>query len=226
MNDRNGQATPFWDSISDADRDELRRIGLRRFSTAGMVLVRQDEFSHHVLVILAGCVKVVHTTSDGRHTVLALRNAGDLVGELSAIDHRPRSATLHALTDVEYLAVTGARFEAFRRIRPGIDRVLSRQLSARLRESDRLRAGAGTGFALHRLATLLLELAQGYGTSGEDGIRIALPLSQDDLAGLTGTSRRTVDRLLGEWRRAGWITTARRSLLVHDAAAIANLRAP
>jgi CRP-like cAMP-binding protein len=217
--------TPFWAALSGPDREELRRIGLRRFFRAGATILRQDEQSDHVIIVLAGCVKVCYSTGDGYQTVLALRDAGELLGELASMDGGPRSATLTALTEVEALLVTAARFEVFRRGRPAIDRVVQRLISARLRESDRSLGTVGAGSADHRLAQTLLSLGKRYGTPEGGGIRINLPLGQDDLAGLTSTSRRTVGRVLAEWRESGWISTGRRSMLLRDPGALATVQA-
>ena len=218
------QVTSFWAALSERDREELRRVSQRRFFEADSILLNQDEHSNYVLVIMNGCVKVVAVTEDGYHAVLAIRDAGDLLGELASADGGPRSATLHALTEVEALLTSAARFELFRRGRPSVDRAVQALLSARLRESDRSLATIGAGTAVQRLAHTLVSLGHRYGTPDGDGIRIDLPLSQDDLAGLTFTSLRTVGRILADWRAAGWISTGRRNVLLLNPAALDALR--
>lgn len=216
----------FVATLTPADREELRRTGQRLFFPADSIMVQQNERSTHVFVILRGCVKVVSASEDGYCTVLALRGAGDLVGELASVDGGPRSATLYALTDVDVLVFSAARFEWFRKNRPTVDRAVRQLLSGRLRESDRQLATIGAGTAVQRLARTLLRLGVRYGTPEGDGIRIDLPLSQDDLAGLTYTSRRTIGRLLADWRDEGWVTTRRRSLLLLNPSALETLRSP
>jgi CRP-like cAMP-binding protein len=228
MLDQHGQTGPcpasFVGMLPLADRAELRRIGQRRFFAAGSIMVQQDERSNHIFVILHGCVKVDCASGEGYHTVLALRDAGDLIGELASMDGSPRSATLCALTDVDTLLITAARFEMLRRSRPAVDLAVRRLLTTRLRESDRSLATVGAGSAVGRLARILLRLGRRYGTPENGGVRIGLPLSQDDLAGLTYTSQRTIGRLLAEWRDAGWIITGRRSMLLLDLEALDALR--
>lgn len=224
MNYQHQEITSFWVTLSRPDREELRRIGLQRFFLAGSVVLRQQERSDHVLIVQSGCVKVVAETADGYSTVLALRGEGELLGELASMDGGSRSATLYALTDVQALLVSAARFEVFRRNRPVVDRTVTRLLSARLRESDRALATVGPDSVVQRLAQTLLRLGRRYGTPEADGIRIALPLSQDDLAGLAFTSRRTVGRVLAQWRESGWISTGRRNIILKDAAALDALR--
>ncbi|MBN1170923.1 MAG: Crp/Fnr family transcriptional regulator [Micromonosporaceae bacterium] len=215
---------PFWATLSPGDREELRRIGRTRFFPADSTIVHQNERSDAVFVVQTGCVKVVSVTRDGYRTVLALRDEGELLGELASMDGGPRSATVYALTDVTALVVPAARFAAFRRSRPVVDQAVSRILSSRLRESDRSLATVGAASVPQRLASTLLRLGNRYGTPEEDGVRIGLPLSQDDLAGLAFTSRRTIGRILAEWRGSGWISTRRRSVLLRNIAALNDLQ--
>ncbi|MBC3843649.1 winged helix-turn-helix domain-containing protein [Streptacidiphilus sp. 4-A2] len=110
-----------------------------------------------------------------------------------------------------------AALPALARARPGVARAVDQVVSRRLRESDQLRAAAAEPLPV-RLAVLLLELCERYGEPGPGAgeVRINLPLSQDDLAGLLMTSRRTVSRALEQWRTLGWIATGRQTLLVRS----------
>lgn len=219
-----GVRLSFWDSLSAADRVGLAALGAVRGFPAGTVIVRQDERTDFGLVVRRGCVKVSILGQDGYEAVLALRDAGDLVGELAGVDGGPRSASLHALTDVEALVLPADRFGAFRAARPEVERTIQRMLSARLRDADRARAEVGADAVPRRLSVLLLRLADRYGRpEPEGGIRIELPLSQDDLAGLVLTTRRTIGRVLELWRGRGWVHTGRRHVVVLDPAALVRL---
>jgi CRP-like cAMP-binding protein len=73
---------------------------------------------------------------------------------------------------------------------------------------------------------LLLRLAERFGRPEAGGsVRIELPLSQDDLAGLVLTTRRTVGRVLELWRQRGWVRTGRRYVVLLDPAALGRLAA-
>lgn len=226
MSARPNERTIFWAALSPADREELRRLGHGRLFPAGTVIFDQDDRSDYVLVLRSGCVKVASHADDGYQAVLALRDAGDLLGELASLDGGPRSASLYALTDVEALIISAVRFTAFRRARPGVEAAVQRILSARLREADRYRTAAGADTVPQRLALLLLRLAHRYGREdGSGGFLIDLPLSQDDLAGLVLTSKRTIGRVLEQWREHDWVATGRRTILVLDPEALRRLSA-
>lgn len=173
-----------------------------------------------MLVLFKGCVKIVTHDKNGYQAVLALRGAGDVVGENAGVDGSPRSATVQTLLPVEALVVPADQFNQFLRARPEASLVLQRCISARLRESDWYRA-SGSANVSQRLAALLLELGERYGDLDEKGsISINLPLSQEDLAGFLVISRRTVARALEAWRESGLIVTGRRSIIVVDPGAL------
>ncbi|MFD0259970.1 Crp/Fnr family transcriptional regulator [Kitasatospora indigofera] len=201
---------PFWSLIDEAARTELAGAGRTARFAQGAEIVRQHERSDHLLVIREGCVKVVVESEIGYQAVLALRGPGDLLGEQAGLDGGARSAAVHALAPVEVLLIPLSRFGAAQRAHPSIVQAVQHVLSGRLRDADIQRAATGSEAVRKRLAVLLLSLAEQYGhRAGPTEVRIMLPLSQDDLAGLVLTSRRTVSRILEQWRGEGWLVTGR-----------------
>ncbi|MGC4807033.1 Crp/Fnr family transcriptional regulator [Micromonospora sp. DT233] len=214
--------TPFWYALSEERRAELRGLGVLRGYPAEAVLVHERDDSDFVIVLLDGCVKVSADARRGYQAILALRDAGDLVGELAGVDGGGRSATLTALTPVEALVVPVDRFRAFLKGCPEAAEIVQRMVSSRLREADRQRAATGAESVAQRLAVLLLDLGRRYGVREDGGgVLIELPLSQSDLAGLLLTSQRTLVRTLEKWRAAGWVVTGRRSMLITPAGRVA-----
>jgi CRP-like cAMP-binding protein len=195
----------------------LRAIGTVRRFRVGQVLFHEGDPSNHVVLITAGEVKVSSAHEAGGETVLAIRRAGDLIGELSAIDDRPRSATATAITPVDAVVVPAPAFGAFLTQHPGAAVALLRTVIARLRDADAQRVEFGSHQSLPRLARRLLQLAESYGRPAPDGtIHIELPVTQEELAGWVGASRESVARALRALRSTGAVTTARRAITVVD----------
>jgi len=212
-----GSGMRFWFELPRADQADLLRLGSISAFPPGAVLVRENDSSTDVMVLLAGCVKVASTDLDDRETVLGIRDAGEIIGQ-------PRSASVYALRDVQALVIPLGWFNAF--VRTHIDAAIALQCSlcARLLESDRGRRAATTEPVERRLATVLLDLAARYGEPcGSGAVRIDLPLSHGDLAGLAMTSCRTVDRALMRLRAEHVVTTGRRTLLIESPARLRAL---
>ncbi len=109
--------------------------------------------------------------------------------------------------------------EVFRRVladTPGVALGLLRMLIDRIRDSDRLRVEFGARDTLGRVALRLVVLADTAGEMVEDGVKIGIPLTQEDLAGWIGASREAVTRGLGSLRNRGLIRTGRREIVILD----------
>lgn len=222
---RGSGPTPFWDLLDPPARAALRTAGRIVVHPAREHLLRQDDLTDHLLVMGEGCAKVTSVSATGYQAVLALRGPGDLVGEQAGLDGGPRSATVTALTPVRALELSAGAFRAVARDHPVVTVALHRMISARLRDADRQRTSAGADPLASRLAGLLLHLASTHGRRHASGaVEIGLPLSQDDFAGLVLGSRRTVSRILEQWRADGWVTTGRTQLTLDNPDALKQVR--
>jgi CRP-like cAMP-binding protein len=207
--------------LLDADqRGALERVGIRRRFRRGQALFHQRGSPDRVVVLLSGRVKITRLTDEGKEIVLAFRGSGDLLGELSAIDGEPRSATVEAVEAVEALAIAAGDFRAFLIAHPDVGLLMLRMISHRLRDADRVRVEYGAHDTVGRVSARLVELAEQYGEPDARGIRIGLSLTQEELAGWTGASREAVARALRSLREVGWVVTERRRITVRDLEAL------
>jgi CRP-like cAMP-binding protein len=74
-----------------------------------------------------------------------------------------------------------------------------------------------------RLAKALLELAALHSRLGEGGLEISLPMSQRELGGMTGLIRESINKHLGSWREAGWLSQSGRTITLRNVAALRAL---
>jgi CRP-like cAMP-binding protein len=206
----------FLASLNSAEADALReRAGVRSFAR-GAALFHERQAGDRVLVLLSGCVKLSCLSNEGKEVVLAIRGPGDLVGELSAIDGEPRSATAIALEPVEALSMSASDFKAFLSGNPRVALSLVAMLGRRLRDADRKRVEFAAEDTLTRVAARIVELSERFGDEAARGLEIDLPISQEELAGWTGCSRDSVVKALQAMRGLGWIETERRRIIVRD----------
>ena len=206
----------FAGALTVDEREELTRDGRRRRFPRGSTLFNEGESSDRVVLLLSGQVKVSYFTEDGREVVLALRSAGDILGEISALDGEPRSATATALEPVEAFLLSAEQFREFLCAHPRVALVLLETLARRLRDADRKRVEFGAYDTVGRVARRLIELAERFGEADGNTVRIALPLSQDELAGWIGASRKAVANALAWLRGRGLIETRRRGVTIRD----------
>lgn len=213
-NDRVDVPDSFVARLTPSAHAALCEAGSRHAYRAGATLVHQGEPSRHALLIEAGWIKVWATTARGWESLLAIRGSGDIVGELSAIDGHPRSATLSALTPVTATIIPAERLLACLRADPEVAIALLRYLGQRQRESDGRRMEHGASSGDSRLAARLVELVERHGAPVPGGMLIDLPLTQYDLAASVGVSREVVARTLRVLRERHIVVTRRRQIIV------------
>lgn len=197
----------------------FRREGHARSFRRGQSLFIEGDRAERVFLIHQGWVTVTCTSPGGREIMLALRGPAEMVGELSALDGEPRSATAIAVSDLEATVLSrSALARALDDV--GTAGQLIRLLASRLRDSDRKRLEFAALDTLGRVAWRLLELSERFGQETEDGISVELPLSQEQLASWCGASRESTVKALTSLRALGCITTGRHHVVIGDPEAL------
>jgi len=207
--------------LDEADRQALLNAGRPKHYRAGESIFAIGDPGSFVALIVQGRVKVFAPTARGTETVLSLLGAGDMVGELSAIEDEPprRMATVVALDAVVCRVVRANEFRSLVAERPAVALELLRMIADRLRTSDRRRVEFGAYGTTRRVARLLVDLAAD-GTPSDAGVLLGNLLTQDDLAGMVGASRESVARALATLRELGFVSTGRRQVAVLDLAGL------
>jgi CRP/FNR family transcriptional regulator, cyclic AMP receptor protein len=210
----------FLDTLDEAQAAELHARGARRRLPGGATLFVEGDLSQRVAMLLEGYVKVNYATRDGAEVLLALRGPGDLVGELSALDGEPRSATVTAVGPVELLIVDAAVFRRFLESHPRVLLGLLTVISRRLRDADQKRIEFASQDTLGRVAARLVELADQFGEVGPAGVTVQLPMTQEELGSWVGSSREATAKALRRLRERGLVRTGRMTITIPDLEAL------
>jgi len=210
-----GSEQGFWTLLSQDEKNALSGLGAARDYPAGTTMCLEGDPATHVFILLAGWVKILSTTRDGQEMVVALRGAGELVGEIGGETGR-RTATIQTIDAVQALIVRYDKFRSFLDTNLGAGHAYRSVVTHRWKDTDTiLRGRTGTSGA-QRLARLLLDLAERHGSEVNGAIYVVIPLSQAELASLAGTSRATVTRALSNWRNRRLIRTGQRRITILD----------
>lgn len=182
------------------------------------VLIEEGTADDDVFLLLSSYVKVTARVGRGAESLLAVRSAGDVVGELAALDRRPRSATVRACgtQPVEAALLPGETFWNLVREDREAPRLLISIVSSKLRTATRRRVDYAGASPRVRVARIIHELLLPHGRRVGSGIVIGLDLTQVELGSLVGVTRPTAERALRELRIAGLVDTGGKRLIVLD----------
>lgn len=166
---------------------------------------RRDSPGDALYILISGKVKVSYLEDEGE-TIIAVLRAGDLFGELSILDGEGRSADVVALEPTEALVLAANDFMMCLNAVPAIAITLLKELAGRLRRSTSWIHALSSQDVYGRIAQQLLFLADTHGVEAPGGgRRIALRLTQNDLAGIVGASRESVNKAMGYFKQKGYI---------------------
>ncbi len=208
--------TALFSGLHPAALDYLAQRAVRRRFRKGSVVFVQGEHGTRCYAILSGAVKVSAYNPEGREAVLAVLGPGDLFGELSLFDDAPRSADAAVIEDAELLSIgKEALNEAINR-HPDVGLAILRVLSSRLRQTNLALQDAAFFDVPGRLARRLADLAEMHGRRTEEGTLIDVPLSQESLASMVGSTRESVNKALSALSRRELVRRCGRRYLVAD----------
>jgi CRP/FNR family transcriptional regulator, cyclic AMP receptor protein len=197
-------------------RDALLSMGTPRRVGSGHVLIREGEDTVHVVLLRQAYVKVTAGLENGREALINIRASGDVVGELSALDGGPRSATVTTCGQALVNTMTSADFRSFLGRYSEAALILSRRMAGQLRFATRRRADFTGCHVGTRLARVLVEIADTYGHRSGAGVRFAVTLTQEELGAMVGAAEDSVHRELRKLAAEAIVDTKYRNILVLD----------
>jgi len=207
--------------LAEAERREVLAAARRRHFARGEVVFHEGDPGDTLHLIAKGHVAVRIATPLGDMALLRVLGQGEYFGELAIVAPAPRSATIICLDPVETLAIHRDRFEELRVKHPAVEEIVThalvaevRRLSSRLIEALYLPVDC-------RVWRRVAELAGLYGPAVDGAV--VIPLTQDDVAHLAGTTRPSANKVLRHGEERGVLRIGRARIEVLDVAAVAHL---
>jgi CRP/FNR family transcriptional regulator, cyclic AMP receptor protein len=154
---------------------------------AGTRIFQEGDPGEEMFIIQSGQVKITKKTQDGEKTLVIL-SEGDFFGEMAVIDNEPRSASAVAQTDTKLIALNQAVFEATMQSNAHIVKKILRNMSSRLRETNKQLAILMLKDHNRRVANTLLQLCQKHGRQTPQGFSMDITLAVPELANMVGLS--------------------------------------
>ena len=211
---------PVFGALDEEARAELARYLKPARHKKEAVIVSREEPGTALFLLVAGKVKVVLYGPSGREVILSMLKDGDFFGEMSLLDGQPRSASVVAIADSEVLILDRGDFVRFVENRPSVGLSMLAEMSRRLREADAKIGSLALLDVYGRVARALLDLAKKEGEETEQGVVVKDRPTHQQLAGMVGTSRETVSRVMSELQKQGYLRTHGKRLILTGQAAL------
>ena len=206
---------PLFAGLADEDIDELMSVAKRRTFRSGEVIFHREDPGQVLYVIKEGKVKISLISPDGQEISLVVFGKGECFGEFALLDGLPRSADAVAMEKVECYTLQRSDFHKAIMKNPKIAIQVMEVLSKRLRSTDQMVEDLIFLDVYGRVAKKLLELADTHGTKVENGIRIDVRLTQQELASMVGSSRESVNKVMGYFTDKNFISTDKHKITLH-----------
>jgi CRP/FNR family transcriptional regulator, cyclic AMP receptor protein len=193
-------------------RSRMSDVKLER----GERLFAEGDNGDRLYVVLEGKLKLTKAAPDGRENLLSVIGPGEMFGELSLFDPRPRTSSASAVTEARLAALAHDKLLVWLADRPEVALHMLRALAQRLRRANDVMADLVFTDVPGRVAKQLLDLAARFGQDQPDGLHVNHDLTQEELAQLVGASRETVNKALADFVARGWIQLSARSVVLLD----------
>ncbi len=203
--------------FAELDEEGLRDLAARmqtRTFPAQAVIVTLEEPGESLFIVAEGRAKAVLYGESGREIILSMFRPGEFFGEMSLLDHRPRSANVIALEDAKLYSLDRRSFEQHLARHRQTALAMLAELSRRLRKADEVIGNLALLDVYARVGRILRDLAKEQGEQAEGGVLLRNRPTQQEMASMVGTSRETVSRALSDFAKRGLLDISGRKILL------------
>ncbi len=180
-------------------------------------------------VLLLGCgrAKICTFSGDGKETILAFVEPGELFGELAIVGQETREEYAEACETSKVVLIPADAMQELMQHHPYVSLGIMKLIGLRRQRVERRLKYLLFRSNRERLVHLLLELTEQYGTPDDQGVRLRIKFSHRELANIIGSTRESVTILLGQLQAEGHLRLGRRKIIIRDPLRLAqSVRAP
>jgi CRP/FNR family transcriptional regulator, cyclic AMP receptor protein len=206
--------------------EELARVAASASVThykSQQTIFQKGDPGASMMAVVSGRVKICAFSVEGKEIVLNYIDRGSMFGEISLLDGQPRSADAVAIEQTELLVLERNRVLPILTANPEIIAQVLSVLCQRLRQTSEALEDALLRDVSCRVARGLLRLARAFGKPVPKGLRLDIQISQQQLGSVIGITRESVNKVITEWSRAGYLSVDNRYITILDRDALESL---
>jgi CRP-like cAMP-binding protein len=188
--------------------DALLADGVARRYEHGSVISDPESRPERTFYCVAGTLKVTKLLASGREILISILQTGSLWSDRALLNGYWREVFIEAMEPSEIMALENVAFERFVRSRPELLGAFMARISEQVSDALTLLDDFRGRDVASRLARVLIKFSEQYGVPTDNGVRIDLPVTHQDLANMIGTARETVSRNMARFRQKGYVGEA------------------
>ena len=210
------------DCLSDGEVKALGALCRIRVVERGATVYRAGDASDELFILESGAVKLTRAADDGREVSIGVLGPAEIFGELALTRESARADHAKVLEDAVVCGFECAAFERFLAAHPELALRVAKLIGERLMRAENHIRDILFKDVRTRLAHTVARLADRFGERDAGGLRIAMRLTQTDLAQLIGSTRETTSTIFNEFRRQGLVDSDEQHIVVPDVEALAR----
>ena len=188
---------PMFSSLSDSDLRKIIVLTGHRDLGKGEVLFLEGSSSDTLYILNEGQVKLSKITKDAKEQILRILSTGDFFGELNLFGKKnTTNFTAASISDTKICTLTKWRLDLILKENPEIALEILAALADRLAETENLAQNLATQDVEARIAHILLEFSEKYGSELNGAIHFKIPITREEMANYAGITRETMSRKL------------------------------
>jgi CRP/FNR family transcriptional regulator, cyclic AMP receptor protein len=213
----------FFCSLPPKTLEAFERIKFPSTLPRSSMLFVEGQMPRGIYLLCRGRVKLSVNSSDGKTMILKIAEPGEVLGMHAVVSNQPYELTAETVQPCQVVFIKREDFQKFLEEHGSACLQAAQHLSDNCHSAyDMIRAIGLSHSASEKLARMLLELAS-EGEATKDGIRVKLALTHEEIAQVIGTSRETVTRLLGSFRKKKMASLRGSTLLIKNKAGLEKL---
>lgn len=209
--------------VNEQERNIIRQTGTIVHYPKDQIIFSANEQADRVYLIEEGYVKIYRLNPEGRElTVGIIRNPGEIMGLAEVLYHGKRTCFAGAINDVTMVTMTKDQFIEILDKEHHLAIKVAVLLGARMRAAESIVYNLMCIQAPGRLALMLLKISEECGVKTNEGVKIKLQLTHNDIASMIGSTRQTVTSIMNMFRNKECILVQDREIVIKDSKKLAE----
>ncbi len=213
---------PLFSGLDDKELEKINRLVKIMDYPKGCFVFHEGELGEKTYFIKSGKVKIFKTSKNGKEQILGIKVKGDIFGEVTLLNPVRYPASAQALEDSWIGCISNCNLEIYIKNHPDVSLNLIKTLNKNLLEAQHKIKNLAVNDTYTRTVLELIELSQKFGVTTPEGIKINLVLTRQELAGMIGTTRETISRILAKLKQEETINIINKHIYIKDIEKLKN----